>query len=73
VVNPEGSLCCVFRSQGTSHNLFSDFHILEDASEHDGLIVTVELSNKVTDTCTYNVTNFNAVIFTVKYIMVHYK
>ena len=72
MVNPEGLLCCVFRSQGTSYNLFSDFHILEDASEHDGLIVTMELSNKVTDT--YNVTNFNAIIFTKKkYIMVHYK
>lgn len=66
MVNPEGLLCCVVRSRGRSYNLFSDFHILEDASEHDGLIVTAELSNIVTDT--YNVTNFNAVIFNMKKI-----
>ena len=61
VVNPEGLLYCVFRSQGRSHNLFSDFHISEDALEHDGLIVTVELLNELPS-------HFNSVIFLKKYI-----
>lgn len=70
MVNPEGLLCCVFRSQGRSYNLFLDFHILEDASEHDGLIVTVELLNEVT--YANNVTLMLSLL-TKKYIMVHYK
>lgn len=69
MVNPEGLLCCVFQSQGRSYNLFSDFHILEDASEHDGLIVTVELSNEVIDT--YNVPLMLSFL-TKKNIMAHY-
>ena len=43
-VNPEGLLYCVSQSQGRSDNLFSDFHISEDALEQDGLIVIVKLN-----------------------------
>ena len=57
--NPEELLYCVFQSQGRSHNLFSDFHISEDALEHDGLIVTVELNE------------FSSHMYTIKLILLN--